>query len=192
MTSWPRTSVLGQVSNSKSNSQVHTAEDDTKVFQKPPQKSASFSCVKVRNVSSSRDAQVTAGDAAVAWLLSLKSALWAECRCPLSLSSLQGIKGLFLGAAAVAPHSVQFLLCTEEPVQRLDPCALSTPGTTTDRWTAGGVRVWACASEKQCVNTSLMLCHKFDRTSCWTSELGSSGQGPPHWRSRSRKRSPSK
>lgn len=48
-------------------------------------KSASFSCVKVRNVSSSRDAQVTAGDAAVAWLLSLKSALWAECRCPLSL-----------------------------------------------------------------------------------------------------------
>lgn len=61
----------------------------------------------------------------------------------LSLSSLQGIKGLFLGAAAVAPHSVQFLLCTEEPVQRLDPCALSTPGTTTDGWTAGGIRVWA-------------------------------------------------
>lgn len=114
-------------------------------------KSASFSCVKVRNVSSSRDAQVTAGDAAVAWLLSLKSALWAECRCPLSLSSLQGIKGLFLGAAAVAPHSVQFLLCTEEPVQRLDPCALSTPGTTTDGWTAGGIRVWAWIHHWCCV-----------------------------------------
>lgn len=68
-----------------------------------------------------------------------------------SLSSLQGIKGLFLGAAAVAPHSVQFLLCTEEPVQRLDPCALSTPGTTTDRWTAGGIRVWAWIHHWCCV-----------------------------------------